>query len=166
MSLHEVQPLEFSIRISYLADYPDLIADLARWHQDEWGDVSPYQTVDAHIAKLQGRLGRRGIPTTLIALSGNTLLASANLVEHDMANRLDLSPWLASVYVVPQHRGQGIGTAFIRRSIEETRELGFKKLYLYTLDRPQFYARFGWAVRERSEYRGMNVVLMELELGV
>jgi GNAT superfamily N-acetyltransferase len=34
------------------------------------------------------------------------------------------SAWLDELYVVPKHRGHGIGTALLRRAIEEARQAG------------------------------------------
>jgi hypothetical protein len=37
-------------------------------------------------------------------------------------------------------------------------------LHLYTPDQERLYARFGFAVRERLDYRGERVALMSLDL--
>ena len=77
---------------------------------------------------------------------------------------MDLSPWLASVYVTPEHRSRGIGTALVQRVIEEAVGLSVETLYLFTPDREGFYASLGWSVVERTEYRGQKVVIMALHI--
>ncbi len=77
---------------------------------------------------------------------------------------MDLSPWLASIYVLPENRGQGIGTALVERVIEEAVELGIETLYLFTPDRKGFFASLGWSVVEHTEYREQKVVIMALHI--
>ena len=60
--------------------------------------------------------------------------------------------------------GGGVGSALVRRVVEEARALGVKTLYLYTPDRERFYARTGWSVLERTEYMGVKVVIMSITL--
>ncbi|MCI0529440.1 MAG: GNAT family N-acetyltransferase, partial [Nitrospira sp.] len=135
---------------------------LAQWHHAEWSSLNPGDSVGRRIARLQSQKGRRQIPTTFIALRGETLLGSASLIAHDMDTRMGFSPWLASVYVAPEYRRSGVGSALVQRVVEEARALGVKLLYLFTTNKESFYARLGWSVLERTEYRGKPVVIMTI----
>ena len=152
------------MKIEYLADNIALIPIIAHWHHEEWGYFNPGDSVEKRITNLQTHLGREQIPTTFISLSGGILLGSASLIAHDMDTRMDLSPWLASIYVLPENRGQGIGTALVERVIEEAVELGIETLYLFTPDRKGFFASLGWSVVEHTEYREQKVVIMALHI--
>jgi GNAT superfamily N-acetyltransferase len=152
-------------RIDYLADHPDDIPTLARWHHEQWLHLSPGDSIERRIALLESHLGRRQIPTTFVAVSTQGVLGSASLIAYDMDTRLDLSPWLASVYVQPEHRRRGIGSALVRRVIREARELSVDNLYLYTTpDMDGFYARFGWSLIDRTLYRGYDQIVMALQV--
>jgi N-acetylglutamate synthase-like GNAT family acetyltransferase len=96
----------------------------------------------------------------VIAVSDDELLGSASLIEHDMDSRLELTPWLAGVFVGPQQRRQGIGAALVRRVIGEATSLNISKLYLYTVDSAAFYANLGWLLLEHTAYRGKEVSIM------
>ncbi len=150
--------------MAYLADHPHLVPTLARWHHQEWGALNSHKTLADRLARLQGHLQRRAIPTTFVALADGEPVGCASLVQHDLPDRLDLAPWLASVYVVPERRHQGIGRALVRRVQEEARLLGEERLYLYTMDRQRFYAHLGWTVVEERVYRGVGITLMELKI--
>jgi GNAT superfamily N-acetyltransferase len=151
------------MRIEYLADHPSLIPALARWHQDQWSYLSPERTIEQRMATLRAHLYPTQIPTSFVALSRDTLLGGAGLVAHDMDTRMDLSPWLACVYVAPEYRRQGIGTALVQRVVEEARTLGVDALHLFTPDKEGFYARLGWSVIERTRYRDCQVAVMALQ---
>jgi GNAT superfamily N-acetyltransferase len=152
------------MRIGYLEDNVALIPTLARWHYEEWDSLNPNSSVEMYVQRLQSHLGRKRIPTTFVASSRGIPIGSASLVTHDMATRTDLSPWLASVYVVPGYRGQGIGSALVHRVVKEAQELGVDTLYLFTPDREGFYTSLGWSTIEHIEYRGRQVVIMAIDI--
>jgi N-acetylglutamate synthase-like GNAT family acetyltransferase len=87
-------------------------------------------------------------------------LGTASLVAHDLAERRDLSPWLAAVYVAPAARNRGVGSALVRAVMDETLVLSIEELYLFTPDKMTFYSRLGWQVLERRQHRGRDVTVM------
>jgi N-acetylglutamate synthase-like GNAT family acetyltransferase len=157
------------MQIAYLADHPAFIPTLAQWHHAQWSYLSPGATLERRTAHLQGQLGKKQIPTTFVAYKTTKagteiVVGSASLIAQDMDTRPELSPWLASVYVAAEHRRQGIGSALVRRVVEEAAALKVKRLYLFTPDRESFYARLGWSAIERCTYRGYPQVVMALDL--
>jgi N-acetylglutamate synthase-like GNAT family acetyltransferase len=148
------------MQIDFLADHPEFIPTLARWHHAEWGYLHPGDTLEARTARLRGECGYTEIPTTVIAFNGGTLLGSAMLIAHDMDTRMDLSPWLASVFVAPERRGEGIGTTLVQRVVSEAKALDVPRLFLYTPTAASFYSRLGWSVVEQTTYRETAVVVM------
>jgi N-acetylglutamate synthase-like GNAT family acetyltransferase len=77
-----------------------------------------------------------------------------------MDTRLELSPWLASVFVESEHRRKGVGAELVLRIMSEAAKLKVPLLYLYTLHSERFYAKLGWRLLERTNYRGQPVVIM------
>jgi GNAT superfamily N-acetyltransferase len=163
------------MRIDYLADHADAISTLARWHHEQWKHLSPGGSIEKRISQLHTHLGKGQIPTTFVALSPSEgcvseadrgeVIGSASLIAHDMDTHPELSPWLASVFVAPQYRERGVGTALVRRVIQEAEALGVAKLYLYTTpDKKGFYARLGWSLTERTRYRGYQQIVMALPI--
>lgn len=148
------------MKIEYLSDRPEFLPTLARWHYQEWSALRPGDSVEARIIRLQDWCGRGRIPLTIIALSNDELLGSASLIEHDMDDRLELTPWLAGVFVAPEHRRKGIGAALVRRIMDEATSLQVSKLYLYTVDSTAFYASLGWSLAEKTRYREKEVSIM------
>ena len=152
-----------AIQIDYLADHHEFVPTLAQWHYNEWAYLRPGDSVEARLTKLRGFCGHREIPTVVVAFKGSTLLGSAMLIAYDMDTRMELSPWLAGVFVAPDHRGHGIGTAMIRRVMDDAMALGVRRLYLYTPTAQHFYSRLGWSLMEHTSYRGTNVAVMSHE---
>ena len=152
------------MHIDYLADYPEFIPAVARWHHDEWSYIRPGDTVEARTVRLHAECGRGEIPTTFVAFSGATLFGTAMLIAHDMDTHLDLTPWLASVFVVPDFRRRGIASALIGHVVESAARLGVKRLYLFTENAEQMYSRLGWSVLERTTYQGADAVVMSYDV--
>lgn len=147
-----------------LAEHPEAIPDLARWHLAEWGHYSASRTRESTEARLRRHLASDGIPLTMVALEGGEPVGSAALVWNDLKTRPELSPWLADVVVDPAWRRRGIGSKLVARLAEEARERGVETLYLYTPDQERLYARLGWELMGRVEYREEEVAVMRLHL--
>jgi GNAT superfamily N-acetyltransferase len=153
------------MQIDYLADHPEFLPTLAQWHHREWGYLRPGDSVEARAGRMQTLCGHEELPTTFIAFSEGTLLGSAMLIAHDMDTRKELTPWLAGVYVAPEHRRKGIGSALVERVVECAERLGVARLYLYTPSAERMYSKLGWSPMERVEYRGSDVLIMQRNLG-
>ena len=148
------------MRIEYLADRPEALPILAQWQHQEWGWLRPGDTLEKRMARLEGMAKRDRIPVTVVAMEGNEVLGSASLIEHDMETRMELTPWLAGVFVGEPYRRRGIGAELVRRIMNEAKKFNVSLLYLYTVQSENFYAALGWKLLERTSYREQNVVIM------
>ena len=149
------------MQIDYLADNLELAPLLAQWHHREWAALMPEWSLSQALAELQSHTGRCRIPTTFIALEEGQLLGSASLLDMDLDGVEHLSPWLASVYVIPERRGQGIGRQLVARAVEEARALAVPIIYLYTAGQQGYYERLGWEPLERVRHYQTEVVIMQ-----
>lgn len=152
------------MRIDYLVDHPEFIPTLARWHHEEWAYLRPGDSLEARTTRLRAECGREEMPTVFIAFSDGALLGSAMLIAHDMDTRMELTPWLAGVFVATDYRQRGIGSALVGRVVECATTLGVARLYLYTSSAEQMYARLGWLAVERTNYRGVDVTVMSYDV--
>jgi len=146
--------------IEYLADHPETLLTLAHWQHAEWGHTRPGDTIEKRIARLQSFSNRDHIPLTVVALEAGELLGAASLIPHDMETRMELSPWLAGVFVGEAYRRRGVGAQLVRRIMSEAGRLKVPLLYLYTVHSERFYAALGWSLRERTSYLDHKVVIM------
>lgn len=149
------------MRIAYLADHQHHIPQLAAWHHEQWGHLSPDSSLEKRMASLRKSNSYSQIPTTFIAFENEMLLGSASLVKHDLATRPEMTPWLASVYVSREYRNRGVGSAIVQRVMDEARILQVERLYLITPNKQSFYSRLGWRAEEEVEYRGEQVTIMQ-----
>lgn len=150
-------------KVDYLADHPEHIPRLAEWLHAQWGYLHEGDSVERRAARLEARSTRGGIGTAFVAVDGKTLLGTASLVDQDLEIRPELTPWLASVFVAPEHRRKGVAAALVRRVVEEARGRGITPLYLWTTDQESLYARLGWRPVERTRFRDEDIVVMAID---
>ncbi|AMK79165.1 MULTISPECIES: GNAT family N-acetyltransferase [Methylomonas] len=147
-----------------LSQEPHQIPTLAKWHQAEWIDLNPGQTLEHRIERMQAYLGNKLIPSTFIYKHESQLAGSAAIIENDMDTRPELTPWLASVYVAPEFRRQGIGAKLVKHVMLQAKTAGVVKLYLFTPDQADFYAKLGWTAIAEEYYRDHRVTIMSVSL--
>ena len=153
------------MKILPLADRLDLVATIGQWHWDEWGHGDPDGSLESWTAAMAEKAERGRIPTTFIAVSEDEeLLGSVTIVDCDMDTRPDLWPWLAGLFVTPEARQQGIGSALVNHAMAFIKSLSISDLYLYTSTAESLYRRLGWQVIDRDVYEGGEVTVMHIAL--
>lgn len=138
--------------ITTLADRPDLVFTIARWLWEgtlrarglpmSWG----LSALDAH-------LGAGTIPATLIVMERGEPLGALGLVAHEPSDRYraEQSPWITHLYVVPQARGQGIGSMLLHGAERYARSLGFPRAYARVAGPADWFLTQGWSPLRATE---------------
>ena len=149
------------ISIQPLADEPGCIPILARWFHAEWHDLDGRPVPDIE-AQLSENIARDGIPISFLAHSGSELVGTVSLEPSDLPQFDHLSPWLASLYVVPKARRAGIGTALVQHVQKFALDHAIRPLYLWTPGATHLYENCGWSILQRSTYNSHPITLMHL----
>lgn len=145
------------------ADSPHL-ERVAAWQHAEWSHLTPGETPASRLAALRAECGTSGVPSVFVMLANDQPVGTASLVAQDLDLRPDLTPWLASVYVLPEWRGQGIAASLVRRVTSEADVCGTTRLHLFTPDQQPLYRRLGWTDHETLVHHGETVTLMVRQL--
>ncbi|MBT8118700.1 MAG: GNAT family N-acetyltransferase [Gammaproteobacteria bacterium] len=153
------------MKIVNLKDEPENLSTLASWHQDEWSHLNPGEDLTARILRMQPHLSDELIPSTFVA-KDDVLLGSAAIVDQDMKTEPQLKPWLASVFVRPEYRKQGIGRKLVLHVMAQAQAAHIGRLYLYTPDKTGFYLKLGWSILEQRQYQNHEVIVMQVNLNV
>jgi len=123
-----------------------------------------FQSFDKELAGLPGDYAPPGGRLLLAIFDGQTAgCVALHKIENDVCE-------MKRLYVRPQFRGKGLGTALAERIIHEAREIGYKKLRLDTVEPVMraavaMYRQLGF--QEIEPYRANPIegaLYMELQL--
>lgn len=147
-----------------LGERPDLVDLVARWGHGQWGHLSPGDTAAKRAERLQQHLRPDRVPSTIVILDpAGEAVATAAILAHDIDGD-PRGPWLASVFVAPERRGEGFGVAAVRAIEASAARAGIERLHLFTPDKMAFYAALGWTAAESLDYRGEHITVMWKDL--
>jgi predicted N-acetyltransferase YhbS len=148
------------MRIDYLPDDIRIVRQVAAWLYGEWGHLNPGSTLDNAVLRLSRQGRGRTLPLVLVAFEDGRPVGRVSLVFYDMKWRQDLTPWLASVWVLPAYRRRGVASALCQRARVEARRLRLGRIYLFTRDKMRFYETLGWKRMRQAELRSGSYVIM------
>lgn len=134
------------LKIYNIFDKPEYIYEIAVLTQNEWGQKNLSKEdfdlkVEQKAYKIKSNFGNPNY-CKLILLSDSTLIGFVSIFEHDSDERLDLSPWYATMFVKKEYRGNGYSKLLNEAILKEAKSMGFKRIYLKT-DLVNYYEKFG-----------------------
>ena len=131
------------------------------------GTLRKRKTLDKVTEKLHGYLNTDKIPLIVLAVEGGEILGAAQLKYREMDIYPEKEHWLGGVYVSKKYRGNKVAENVIGKVVSVAKELNVYKLYLQTEDLSGgLYSRLGWRPLEQVNYRGLDVLVMENQIGV
>jgi predicted N-acetyltransferase YhbS len=156
---------DMNMLISLLADHPEYIAMLAPPAFEHWQQYGFPGTLADRRQKLREHCQREKLPIAWVAHEGDQVLGTIALRLHDLPDYREFSPWLGGLFVLPEYRQRGVGAALCQ-TVEQfaLTERGVQTLYLFTLDRQDWYASLGWAALQPCEYAGNPGTIMQKAL--
>lgn len=135
------------------------IALCARWRVEAFSGVIGAR-VDDEIASLERFVADQRDQVAIVAARDGATAGTCLLVPSEIDPLHDVSPWLAGLYVSPEHRRHGVGSALVCAIENEARRRGHETLHLYTTESVRYYERLGWTIRDRVDWLGYPTVLM------
>lgn len=138
------------ITISGLADRPDFFDQIADRIWRAWWQ--PHGVPLAYIvARMKEGLGAAAIPTAFVAHAGDVFAGTASVIDSDLDERPQYTPWVAAVWIEPAFRSRRIGRKLIAHAASHALATGVPKVYLTARPpRRSLYEELGWQVVEEG----------------
>ena len=152
------------VQISYLADHPEVLGQLAAGFKTQWANHFADQPVEAIKVGFANCCRESGLPVALVAMVDETFAGTASLREQSGTVCPGLGPWLTHLYVEPAFRNQGIGTTLIRAVEAEAFRNGFRELHAATARAAAVFERLGWTMIHLVEYHADQVTVLRTPL--
>ena len=130
-----------NILITDISQRPELMKDAVNYFWNCWGNERNFPFYKDCIEN--SIHNPKDVPNFYLALHEDKIIGTYALLVNDLISRQDLKPWLACLYTEPEYRGKGPAGMLLEHGVQQTRAMGYPKLYLYT-DLVDFYERKGW----------------------
>jgi GNAT superfamily N-acetyltransferase len=101
--------------------------------------------LDTITDRLRENMAPSPIPLALVAHEDGRFLGTASVIESDLPERPQFTPWVAALWIEPEARRHGLGAALVDSATRACFDLGVAKAYLCARpERHGFYQRLGW----------------------
>lgn len=123
-------------QVGFLADFPGFIPEVAHWVWREWYQDRPDWDQERCEDRIRESECNKETPdVTFLALDAvkNAPAGIIQIIQDDeLTGWRDKGPWLASGYVGPSYRGQGLLYRLIDFALNHAQSIGIDRLYFYT----------------------------------
>jgi N-acetylglutamate synthase-like GNAT family acetyltransferase len=111
--------------------------------------------------RLREHLDTNPVPFALVAHNGPTFKGSTLVIESDMDDRPQYTPWVAAVWVDVEYRKRGVGAALIEHAAQSAFAVGIGRVYLCAtrLNR-DFYLKRAWTKIEKDVGERLMTVMV------
>jgi GNAT superfamily N-acetyltransferase len=91
------------------------------------------------------------VPFALVAERDGSACGNALVIQNDLAERPELKPWLAALWVDKPMRQRGVASALLEEGVRRAGALGVERLFLSSRAALQgFYTGLGWTIIEQG----------------
>ena len=149
--------------VTHINQVPHLHQQAAEMSRVAWKIDFPEDTTQTYLDmfNVNGTYAGRFVEVFAAINQANELLGLATLVDDDgLPGATEPGPWLAAVFVVPEARKLGVGSALIDHVVNRSRELGYSEIFLYTDHQQQWYEKRGWMYTRDTLLNDMKHVVM------
>lgn len=87
-------------------------------------------------------------------------VGSVSLVSYRATDAEVASIWLTNMYVVPEHRHQGLATALLQKAEDYARSIQVQNLSLFAQDAKDFYLKRRWLPYKQLDLQGTPVDIL------
>jgi GNAT superfamily N-acetyltransferase len=99
------------------------LAICARWRANAFSVLEA--SFEQELRSLELFASDRSHGVALMAKADGKPIGTCLLAESEIEPNHDVSPWLAGLFVVPEHRRKGAGTVLVRAIEDQARQRGF-----------------------------------------
>src|SRR3974390_1250995 len=138
------------------------LAICARWRANAFSVLQA--SFEQELRSMELFASDQGRGVALIAKADDEPIGTCLLAESEIEPNHDVSPWLAGLFVVPEHRRKGAEPVLVCAVEDQARQRGFSRLYLYTTEAVEFYARLGWTGLDHSLWTAFDTALILRDL--
>lgn len=129
------------VELFEISEKLDLFEEAVNVFWKQWGSDSNYAFY--YDCMKHSCISKSDLPKFYIAMKDSSIIGTYALLRNDLISRQDLFPWFACLFIVPELRGNKLGSLLLEHAVKEAAKKGFNKLYLST-DLENYYEKYQW----------------------
>lgn len=141
-----------------MCQHPELLAQVQAWIVAEWpawyGPGGPGNAA-ADVAAFAA--SATALPVGLVIFENGTAVGAGAIKAQSIPSHAHLGPWAGAGYVLPSHRGRGLGAALLQGLVAHAQTLGHATMYCATATARTLLLRCGWQWLEDIEHDGQRL---------
>jgi uncharacterized protein (DUF952 family)/GNAT superfamily N-acetyltransferase len=149
--------------VTHIKHVPHLHQQAAELSRVAWKLDFPEDTTQTYLDMftVSGTYADRFVEVFAAVNQAEELLGLATLVDDDgLPGATEPGPWLAAVFVIPEARKLGVGSALVDHVVIRSRDLGYSEIFLYTDHQQEWYQKRGWTYTRDTLLNDMKHVVM------
>lgn len=120
-------------------------------HYNHWVKYNPKMKKEDTIHKFKELYTTDELPFGIVLFEKNEIVGFCVFKIENLKKYLNIYPWLSDVMIIEKYRGQGYGKKLISTGEKILKELGYKTIYVWTDQAPDFYKKLGFKYKQKVE---------------
>ena len=138
----------------------ELMPLVAEWFTSEWPDWYGAGGQGNVMNDIEAFANSEiSLPVGMIIFENDIPVGAGALKKQSIPSHKHLSPWAAAGYVVPTHRGRGLGASLLQALVSKAKTLGFERVYCGTSTAERLLTRAGWHTLEITFHSGKQLTI-------
>ena len=120
-------------------------------HFNHWVKYNPLLQIENTSFKFNKLYCGVELPFGIALFCDDKLVGFCVLKKENLKKHLDISPWISDVMIFEKYRHKGYGRKLIEYAEKVLKNLGYKKIYVWTDQAPDFYKKLGFIYEKQVE---------------
>lgn len=129
------------MEIISVSKYPEYKNVAITYFQSKWANDKTIMLYEDSITHCID--STRPLPQWYLLMANEKIIGCAGLITNNFISRMDLYPWICSLYIEESHRGNAYGEILIEKGKKDAKDSGFNYVYLCT-DHIGYYEKYGF----------------------
>ena len=139
---------------------------IAEANYNYWKKINPILNREESIKNILAmKDNSSNLPIGIAMIEEEKIIGFCTLRENRLNNHLNINPWVCNVMIFEEFRGKGYAKTLLNFAGQKFKELGYKKMYVWTDQAPDFYKKLDWKYEgEVVKNEGDTAMLLSKEI--